>query len=200
MKDIGEVFSYVTERGILSGLYIGIIAFGIFLGNQQAMVATDASSWVALICMILGLIIGNVTYEVLIPLLRWITDPFLARGFYRNVGRDAKQKFPTYKEIRRFREEFMASDNPARLKENIIKDEKLRLMLAYFVTSSIASYTIILISEQIINVCDVVIITEKILVLYILVMTLIGRFVRASSLGRNIGHAYLYHLGHTSQK
>ena len=191
MKNLGEIFSYVTERGVLSGLYIGIIAFGIFVGSEQEVTA-DAYPWILLICTILGLIIGNITYEVLIPILRLISDPLLVRSFHKVAGKDAKRKYPTYNDIRTLREKCLVSDCPERLKGDVVKDEKLRMTLAYLVTSSIACYLLIIIAERLVHVNDVVIIAEKTIVGYTFFATLIGRFGRVWSLGKSIGRAYLY--------
>jgi hypothetical protein len=187
-----SAYTFLSERGILSGFYVGMLAFGVILGNSITSINSEFYIWLAIICFVFGLIIANVSYEVFLPVFRSITDVMLVKSFHQTAKGDAKKKFPNYAEIRIFRESFIASNAPDHLKAKILKDEGLRLTLTYLNSASIVGFLILFVAFRYYSVYPSVISIEVIVNSFIFIMTFIGRFPRSSSLGVDIGIAYLH--------
>jgi hypothetical protein len=195
-----SAYSFLSERGILSGFYIAALAFGAILGNEKVAINSDVYIWLALTCFIFGLIIANITYEVVLPALKTITDPVLQRSFRKTVGHDLAGKFPNYSEIRKFRESFVAGNGPEHLRAKILNDEDLRLTLTYLTSASIFGYLMLFVGAHFFPVSPWVISLEFLVNSFVFLMTLAGRFPRAAALGEDIGIAYLYTVEQTADK
>ncbi len=193
LETASSAYSFLSERGILSGFYVGALLFGGVIGNTLTPIASDAYVWLGITCFIFGLIIANTMYEVVMPLLRGITDPVLVLNFHNTVKLDSRRKFPRYADVRKFRETFMAGDGPAHLKSKILEDESLRLTLTYLTSVSVFGF-LLLIGYRFFPVSPWVVGLEAAINTFIFVTTLAARFPRAASLGTDIGTAYLYAL------
>ncbi len=195
LETASSAYSFLSERGILSGFYVGALMFGGVIGNTLTPIAPDAYLWLGIACFIFGLIIANTVYEVVMPLLRSITDPVLVLNFHNAVKLDSRRLFPSYSSVRKFRETFMASDGPAHLKAKILEDESLRLTLTYLTSAAVFGFLLIG-GYYVFPVSQWIIKLEVAINTFIFLTTLVARFPRAASLGTDIGMAYLYTLEH----
>lgn len=194
VDSIVSAFSFISERGVLSGIYLGSFCFGLVLSNDQF--TSDVYSWLAGICFLIGLILSNITYEFLLTPYRWFTEPVAVKSFHKTVQLDsAKTEIKNYQDLRKFRERFLVStDSPERLKNSILKDEKLRQTLTYISSSSILILIGLIAASQDINFSKETIRLETWIALYVLIATLLGEISRSASIGRFLGFSYLHHV------
>jgi hypothetical protein len=106
----------------------------------------------------------------------------------------AQTGFQNYNDLRKFRERFFASDSPDRLKNQVIKDEKLRQTLTYLSSSSILILIALILASQNAGISKEIIQLETWIALYTLVATLFGEISRSASIGRFLGLSYLYQI------
>lgn len=184
-------FSFVSERGVLSSLYVGIVAFVVVVTNQQLAIGTDAYLWLAAICVILGLVASSVTYELFVPLLRHLSEPFVLWSFHRTVNSNSLAHISNYAELRKFRELFLSSDNHEHLKTAIRIEERLLQTLTYLASTSILALVILVLARQYLNTSRGLVLASSVFAVYVLIASLIGEMARSSSIGRAIGIAFL---------
>ncbi len=184
-------FNILTERGIISGIYIGSLVFVLVASDNLIQISADSYVWVFLACSILGLIVSHVTYELLLTPSRWLTEPIVMRSFHKTVGSGVI--FKKYADIRKFRELFIASNAPEYLKSRILLDERLRQVLTYLYTTSIICFLMLLCAQGLPGIVIYVVQIEQIVVGYVLLCTILAQIARSASFGRAIGFAYLYH-------
>ncbi|MCF6130603.1 hypothetical protein L1S35_13040 [Flavobacterium sp. AS60] len=191
LKDIEDnmksTYSLLSERGILGGLYFGIIIFCILLSIKNFDDNKDFFPWIILMTTVIGIIMSNISYELFMPLFRLISNPVvLARANVINT----KEKFKDYKEIRVFRESFLNKVGNDHLKNKIKNDEKLRQTSTYLASTNIVTSLFLFLCNN----CYTLNVTLKYFVMmtlgFMFLATLIGIFSRARSLGFYIGLAY----------
>jgi len=189
---VKDAFSFISERGVLGGIYLGSVVFGLFLASPQITAQSSLLPWLAVLCLLLSFIITSITYELLLPLFRLTTNPIARLALKRAVGHEvANSLFSDYGKIRRFRELFLASDGADHLKTRIKKDEKLRQTLTYFATASIAALTVIITADNWFQINATVKKIELVAVVYILIGTLIGQVFRSYSFGWVVAFAFI---------
>ena len=193
---VKETFAFISERGVLGGLYLGGTAFSLILSTPDATSQPHLLPWAGVVCLLMGLIIASTTYELLLPVFRILTNWIARLGFNRalrgNGATDVERAhFNNYGQIRRFRELFLASGESAHLKDRIKKDEKLRQTLTYFATASLAGLLIVYIATSLFKVSANVKNINLVIVWYILAATLVGQVSRSYSFGRAVGLAFI---------
>ena len=182
-------FTFISERGVLGGIYTGTLIFGLVVGSEYAELK-EYLLWLLIICLLIGLIMTSITYELFMPAFRFITSPIAVYSFKKTVKpTDTTPK--SYTEIRKYRELFLASDGAQHLKDRILKDEGLRRNITYFSTSSILAFIVIFSAPNFFVIPAKLLQLERYIVLYIFISTLVGQVSRTISLGRSIGFAYL---------
>ena len=198
IKDVGEnlksTYSLISERNVLAGFYFGIVLFATFLATSEIKEYKDFLPWILIMTLIFGIIISNIAHELLLSVFRFISSPVVRKSTNKVVAEKDKV-FINYKEIRKFRELFLSSDDNLHLKTRIKKDEKLRQTLTSIASTNIVNF---LFQIAIINLYETRsnLITLIFLVMgFIFISTLIGIIIRAQSLGRHIGIAYLKQNG-----
>lgn len=191
VSNMSEILSFVSERGILSSLYLGAVFFGLVAGSMRSAIEPDTCLWIALTCSLLGLIGSNATYELLRLPIGWLTRPIILRSFNRTVQGHSQLKFARYSQIRRFRESFLASGGLEHFKLSIRKEMRLGQMLAYLVCSSILALIVVHLASRKLGVLEVVTDLELWVVSYVLVASALGGIARCATEGRTIGLAYL---------
>ncbi|CAH6784205.1 membrane hypothetical protein [Vibrio chagasii] len=186
-----EAFSLISERGIVGGVYLGIVAFGVLMGNVDIHSKTSLLPWLLGVCLVSGFIIVSVTYELLMPLFRLITSPLVIHGFNNALPEETTSKVSSYKKLREIREVVLSSEESAHLQKRIKNDEKLRQTLTYFVSSSIITCLTVLYIDSSIIIIPEVKRFALIIIFYITASSFLGLLFRSFSLGRSIATGYL---------
>lgn len=194
--NVKDTFAFISERGVLGGLYLGATAFSLILSTPEATTRSNLLPWSAGVCLLIGLIIASTTYELLLPVFRFLTNWIARLGFKRalygsGTSEDEQKHFNKYGQIRKFRELFLASDGSDHLKDRIKKDEKLRQTLTYFATASLAALAIVYVASWLFEVNSKVRNINLAIVCYILTATLVGQVSRSYNFGRAVGVAFV---------
>jgi hypothetical protein len=190
-SSISDAISFLSERGVLSGLYLGTVFFAVVAGSTQVIAQPDGYLWIAVICLLLGLVASSVTYELFRIPIGWLTNPIVVRTFNKTVQDDSRARFTSYKQIRKFRESFLASDGSEHFKANIRKELRIGQMLAYLGCSSALALIVLYLASQELNVPEVMIDLELWFASFVLVAAILGGISRCISTGRTIGLAYV---------
>lgn len=191
VKDVFSIFSFISERGVISGLYLSSLVFGIIIGNPKLTLATDLYVWVFGNCVLMGLIVSNITFELLVPLYQWLTSPMVLSGFYSIVKGDMQKHIENYNDLRKVRENLLAAEDQSHFKMRLFKDERLRHTTTYLSTSSLFALSMLLIAYYGFHLNEFIVKMEFLIVIYILISSSIGLVVRSKTLGRTIGLAYI---------
>ncbi len=205
VDSILSTLSFISERGILGGIYLGSFCFVFVLANDQ--IKSDTYPWLAGIFFLLGLIFSNITYEFMLMPLRPFSEPVVLNSFHAMVEKSPEQtKIKKYNKLREFRELFFASNGSEHLKSLIHKEDKLRLTLTYLLSSNILILIILLVANQnalFVNqnagIYKEIIQFEIWIALFTLVTTLFGEFSRSQAIGRSIGLAYKEHFKNSDE-
>ncbi|MDN5088358.1 hypothetical protein [Aliarcobacter butzleri] len=185
--NIKEIIGIISGRGILGSLYIGTIIFWLLVSISEVGSQTTLIPWIQFTCFIIGYIITQITYEMMLPFFRWKSSYFIIRLYNKNVN-DSAKKVNKYDKLRELREELLASSISQNLKDRIIKDENIRQILTHLIITSLLSLLIVHASIYV-SVNEKVRVIELIVIYYILVSSLIGFVARSCSFGRNIAIA-----------
>lgn len=192
---MGEMFDVITERGILSALYLAALTLPIIISSKMLNIMSEDYFWVAGICIVFGLVISKITSEFLLNAIRRITEPVVLSAFHSVVK--SKEIFPNYHEFREFREKYLDSENVSELnylKARILKNESLLHTITYIMSSSIFALLMLgafLNFSSLFGLSQPLIIVEIFLVGYILVATYFAEVSRAAAIGRSVGIAYI---------
>jgi len=192
MKDVFSLFTFISERGILSGLYLAILGFGLIVSDTTMNLAPDLYIWVIGACILIGVIVSNLNYELLILIYRQMTDPIVLHHFYKTVQGNVKKEISSYDYLRQFRESVLAATESEHFKNRIEKDENLRQTLTYLSSSSVIAIIMLFIARENFSVHVSVMKLETIVVSYIFVSSFIGLLARSVALGKTLGLSYLY--------
>ena len=194
-ENVKDAFAFISERGVLGGLYLGSIIFSLVLGTPTITAESGLLPWAIAVCLLIGLIIANVTYELLLPMFQFLTNWIARLAFKRQLRSkttsEEQQHFSKYDQVRTFRELFLASEGDEHLKERIKKDEKLRQTLTYFATASLAAAAITYIAATGFEIDPDIKTVDSGVVIYILIASLVGQAARSYSFGRSVGLAFV---------
>jgi hypothetical protein len=136
---------------------------------------------------LIGIIISNISFEALIPVYNLTRHIVLKKA---NSIIDHKQ-FNNYNELRLYREEYLSNGSNIQIKERIRGHEKYRTTLTYINSTSVASFLFVLYFNWKISIVDVHLSSLlQTIITFVFIVTLIGIFRRANSLGLYIGLAY----------
>jgi hypothetical protein len=189
-ENLKSTYLLISERNVLAGFYFGIVLFASFLATSEIKEYKDFLPWILVMSLIFGIIMSNIAHELLLSIFRWISSP-VVRKSTNKVLKNEDKNFDNYKDLRKFRELFLSSEGNLHLKARIRKDESLRQTLTSLASANIANF---LFQIAIINLYE----TRKELIAliflvigFIFLATLVGIILRAQSLGRHIGIAYL---------
>lgn len=180
-------YSLLSERGILGGIYLGIILFGLLITASSFDANKYGFQWILLITTVLGIIIGNISYELFMPLFRLISQIIVLNGANNTIG---EKYFVKYNEVRNFREAFLNKNSNKHLKDRIQCQEKFRITLTYFASTNITAFAFTLITNKTLNPSHDFIILVYMTIFFVLISTFVGILSRAWSLGVYIGLAY----------
>jgi hypothetical protein len=194
-----ELFDFLTERGVLSALYLASLAYPLVIANQGAGTTTIDSASIAIVCIVLGLIVSKITYEFLLDYVWPLTEPIVLSAFQQTAGSDVNCR--TYTQFRVLREGLIGRDvtgGQQYLKERILKNEALRHTITYLFCAN-ALALVALIAVAIASVVwpgslmapPALLRVELVVVIYVLLATVVGERSRSAALGRSIAHAYL---------
>lgn len=191
IKDVEDnlktTYSLLSERGILGGIYLGIILFGLLITTSSFDASKYGFPWILLITTILGIIISNISYELFMPMFRLFSKELVMKGANKTIG---KKHFVKYEEVRNFREVFLNKDLNMHLKERIRGHEKLRVTLTYLAATNITSFGFILISSIFLKPTLELLFLIYTIVSFVFVSTSVGILTRAWAQGIYIGLAY----------
>lgn len=191
IKDIEEnlksTYSLLSERGILGGIYLGIIIFSLLLSTSSFDASKYGIPWILLLTTILGIILSNISYELFMPMFRLISKGLVLYGANKSIGR---KQFTKYTEVRNFRETFLNKDLNMHIKERIRGQEKFRITLTYLAATNITAFGFIVVSNSLLKPIPNVVYLIYIMVLFVFISTLAGILTRAWSLGIYVGLAY----------
>jgi len=192
-ESIKDAFSFISERGVLGGLYLGTLIFGLIFGSHQIVNLSEYLIWLAVLAFVSGFIITSISYELLMPVFRPLTSAIARYAFNKTVTGSQLTGFTSlsYKQIREFREIFRSKADAAHLGARITEEEKLRQTTTYFTTSSIVALLSIYWLSRLFHIDDKVVKIESVIVAYILIATLLGQVFRSFSFGRAIAFAYI---------
>lgn len=202
---MGEMFDVITERGVLSALYLAALALPVVISARTTLnlapnLAAQDYLWISGTSIILGLIISKVTYEFLLNAVRPLTEPVVLTAFHEVVG--STEILPRYADFRKFRETFLATDGPAGrdyLKGRILKDEALRHTITYLMCSNLFALPVLvalLLFPDFLGAPRSLLTLELCVVVYVLIATYFAEKSRSAALGRAVGYAYLQAAGH----
>lgn len=200
VKSVSGIFGFISERGVISGLYIASICFGLILGTEQFTIATQLHVWIASACILTGLIVSNITFEVLITPCRWLTSRITLKRFNKTLIKEGKGVIHTYDQLRQWREDYLASDHSQHYKARIEKDERLRNTVSYLATSSILALAMLITATYKFPVKRFVLEVEYIVVSYVLITSWLGMITRSANMGRTIALAYLHQTASSKTK
>lgn len=194
--DLKSTYSILTERGILSGFYFGIVFTVILLSIKEFTSYGNSLILLFAMSVFIGLIISNISYECLMPIFRHYSDKIVLK-YAKKVIQETKPSeksdepkllFRDYDDLRKFREKYL-SNNEVPYKNQILTHLKLRQDLTYIASTNLAAILILIGLEFKFEPNS----TEINLLLPILGITLIssgvGIFMRAKFLGKYIGYA-----------
>ncbi len=181
-----QTFSIINERGIVGGIYLGVILFVIILMGSQTPKDNNVLAWVFSSCFLMGFILSSVSYEIFMPLIRIITNIFVLKGFNHKLNGN---NIDSYQDIRTIRATLLSSDLADNSKKRIINDENIRQILTFLITSSIFLIIFIFFYGRLFSISDMLLVSVLSIITYILVCSAIGVLLRSFYLGANIASA-----------
>ncbi len=185
-ENIKSTYSLLTERGILGGMYFGLMTFCMLLSVKDFQVFFQNFPWVLLVSTIIGIIISNISYELFLPVFR-ISNKIVLNS----ANNILVTKFANYKTLRKFREDFLAEDSNSQLKGRIKVDEKQRQTLTYLASTCIVTFLFHILIYRLYETDSRVVIMVFSIAGFVMISTFIGIIARANSLGCYIGLAQL---------
>ncbi len=195
IKEIFNVFTFISERGVISGLYIASLSFGLVLGNTKHSIPVEAYLWIMGACILIGLIASNVTFELLIKFYRAFTNPLALRKFRLTVGKGISKKITTYDELNKYISFILASaDCPSYYHSQHQKHEGLRQTLTYLSSSSIFAMVMVFIAYKRFDIYPDILELEMWIIGFIFISSTIGTMVRSDTLGKIKGRMYTWIL------
>jgi hypothetical protein len=190
---LSDLFDTLNKRGVMSGLYIASIIVTLAMSHPDIHLSSDPNAWILVVgVLVIGMIIASVTFEIFIPLFQLFTSPIVLWRFQTTVGGKIRERIPNYTALRRFRESFLATEGSEHLKERIIRDENIRILLTYLGSGSIANFA--LIAGAMFLVPEIPPQVTRLLLIftgYVFAGTIIGEITRSSTYGLSMAMAYL---------
>ncbi len=188
LKDIEDnlqsAYSLLSERGILGGLYFGIILFSLIISTPNLVDSRIGFLWILLITTAIGIIISNISYEFLMPLFRFVSKWLVLRGA-KKTGRGVD--FKSYSDLRNYRERFLQTSSNSHLKNRIRGHEKLRITLTYIACTNVILIVLVKRFSTMFKPDSTLLEIAYVLIIFVFIATLVGILSRAWSLGEYIG-------------
>ncbi len=197
-----EIFDFLTERGVLSGVYIAFLLYPLVAYSPSLRSGLPTGTPLMAGILILGLILSKITYEFLLGVSRCATENKVLEGF-REMVEDSETI--SYTEFRITRATILASSTTdgAYFREQILKHESLRNTITYLMCSNLLAFFILLplgvfswLAPRLVSVPLHTVVAELFLVAYVLIATLIGNRARSVTLGRSVGLAHRVSRNH----
>jgi hypothetical protein len=178
----------LSERGILGGVYFGIIFFALTSSALAFDVTKYGFPWILLMTTLIGIIISYISYEICLPLFKWISKGLVLRGANYNIG---KNHFKEYKDVRNFRETFLNENSNPHIKERIRGYLKIRITLTYLAATNITAFSFLCIFKSYFETNEILTFLIFLTIIFVFISSLIGILTRSWSLGLYIGLAKL---------
>jgi len=119
---------------------------------------------------------------LLTPLRPW-SEHVVLKSFHETVEKSPEQtNFERYKDLRKFRESFLASNGFEHFKSLIHKEDKLRLTLTYLLSSNVFILIILFVVNQNTGIYKEIIQFETWIAIFTFLMTLFGEYSRSKAI------------------
>ncbi len=187
--NLKSTYSLLSERGILGGLYFGSILFIIIIQLPDRL--NIEYPWILLVTSLLGILISNISYELFLPVFRFISRGLVLKGANNAISNNKDDmQFRKYEDLREYREIFLNSESNLHLKDRIKGHENLRITLTYIASTNITSLVFMIIFSTYFQISRELIFLIYFTIFFAFISTLIGILMRAYFLGKYIGYGY----------
>lgn len=187
----------IAQRSWPGAVYLFLNALVLGAAFDVLSLTAKAALFVPLLA-IGSVLLAHLGYEFVLPLQRRLSTSPVESGF-REVARALPVASEMdYEQLRTWRQTFLASRPPARLKQDIEKNLHFRQTLSYFTGACIAWLLLLAVLFLVHEQGRRVYVAEGAIGAVAVLMVAVAHRSRAHALGRSYGHAYVYWDGRKS--